>query len=269
MEVLYVKQDASSEHQSCEVSGTEGCSELFLCKDQMEIMRVDASVVLIPLFRIDVLASSEGIRFRAELPGTEANDHIELGQKLRPAGLPPSQELGGRKVLQVFVISDHIDRRSGAFKIVSPRSEQLVDCKQFLVMDVVVQLRSGEGPRKIGDRPDLIVRTTEREYAGHGIIRGVGFYDHRKVRRPMSENRSRGEGVLEFVKGGATGIAEIPGGTFTGEPSQRSDNVRVVVYELTIEVSKSQEGLNVLNLLRLGQVLYGLHLDRRHSQAGG
>ena len=85
----------------------------------------------------------------------------------------------------------------------------------------------------------------------------------------MSENRSRGEGVLEFVKGGATGIAEIPGGTFTGEPSQRSDNVRVVVYELTIEVSKSQEGLNVLNLLRLGQVLYGLHLDRRHSQAGG
>ena len=34
------------------------------------------SVVLIPLFGIDVLASSEGIRFRAELPRTEANDHI-------------------------------------------------------------------------------------------------------------------------------------------------------------------------------------------------
>ena len=85
----------------------------------------------------------------------------------------------------------------------------------------------------------------------------------------MSENGSGDEGVLEFAKGGATGVAKIPGGTFTGEPSQRSDNVGVVVYEPTIEVSKSQEGLNVLNLPRLGPVLYGLHLDRRHSQAGG
>ena len=269
MEVLYVKQDASLEHWGCKVSGMEECSELFLCKDQLGIIRVDVSIVLIPHFGMGVLAPSEGIKFCAKLPRTEANNHIELGKELRPVGLLPSQELGASKVLQVFVISDHIDRRSGAFKIVSPRSEQLVDCKQFLVMDVVVQLRSGEGPRKIGDRPDLVVRTMEREYAGNGIIRGVGFHDHQKVRRPMSENRSRGEGVLEFVKGGATGIAEIPGGTFTGEPSQRSDNVRVVVYELTIEVSKSQEGLNVLNLLRLGQVLYGLHLDRRHSQAGG
>ena len=269
MEVLYVEQDASSEHRSCEVSGTEECSELFLRKDQTEIMRVDVSVVLIPLFGIDVPASSEGIRFRAELPGTEANDHIELGQKLQPAGLPPSQELGGSKVLQVFVISDHIDRRTRAFKIVSPRSERLVDCKQFLVMGVIVQLRSGEDPRKIGDRPDLVVRTTEREYASNGIIRDVGFYDHRKVQRPMSENGSRGEGVLEFAKGGATGVAEIPGGTFMGEPNQRSDNVGVVIYEPTIEVSKSQEGLNVLNLRRLRQVLYGLHLDRRHSQARG
>ena len=136
-------------------------------------------------------------------------------------------------------------------------------------MGVVVQLRSGEGPRKIGDWPDLVVRTMERDHASNGIIRGVGFYDHWKVQRPMSENGSGGEGVLEFAKGRATGVAEIPGGTFTGELSQRSDNVGVVVYEPTIEVSKSQEGLNILNLPRLGPVLYGLHLDRRHSQAGG
>ena len=82
MEVLYVEQDASLEHWSCEVSGMEGCSELFLHKDQMEIMRVDISIVLIPLFGIDIPASSEGIRFRAKLPGMEANDHIELEQKL-------------------------------------------------------------------------------------------------------------------------------------------------------------------------------------------
>ena len=85
----------------------------------------------------------------------------------------------------------------------------------------------------------------------------------------MSEDRSRDEGILELAKGGATGIAKIPGGTLMGEPGQRSDNVGVVVYEPMIEVSKFQEGLNVLNLLRLGPVLYGLHLDWRHSQARG
>ena len=85
----------------------------------------------------------------------------------------------------------------------------------------------------------------------------------------MSEDRSGGKGILELVKGGVTDIAEIPGDTLTGELGQRSDNVGVVIYEPTIEVSKSQEGLNILNLLRLRPVLYGLHLDQRHSQASG
>ena len=85
MEVLYVKQDASLEHWSCKVSGTEGCSELFLCKDWPEIMRADTSIVLIPLFGIDIPASSEGIRFCAKLSRMEANDHIELGKELQPA----------------------------------------------------------------------------------------------------------------------------------------------------------------------------------------
>ena len=118
MEVLYVKQDASLEHWGCKVSGVKGCSELFLCKDRLEIIRVDVSIVLLPLFGIDVPAPSEGIKFHAKLPRTEANNHIELGKELRPVGLPPSQELGASKVLQVFVISDHIDQGTRAFKIV-------------------------------------------------------------------------------------------------------------------------------------------------------
>ena len=81
-------------------------------------------------------------------------------------------------------------------------------------MGVVVQLRSGKGPRKIDDQPDLIVRTMEREYAGNGLIRGVGFYDYQSVWSPMSEDRSGDEGVLELVKGRVTDVAEIPGGMY-------------------------------------------------------
>ena len=43
------------------------------------------SVVLIPLFGVDVPASSEGIRLSSEVSGTEVNDKVELGEELRPA----------------------------------------------------------------------------------------------------------------------------------------------------------------------------------------
>ena len=55
----------------------------------------------------------------------------------------------------------------------------------------------------------------------------------------MSEDRSGGEGVLELVKGGTTGVTEAPGCTFAGEASQRSDNIGVVIYELLVEISES------------------------------
>ena len=45
----------------------------------------------------------------------------------------------------------------------------------------------------------------------------------------MSEDRSRGEGVLELAKGGTTGVTEAPGCTLAGEASQRSDDIRVVI----------------------------------------
>ena len=89
-------------------------------EDWSEIMRIDASVVLIPLFRIDIPASSEGIRLHTKLSGAETNDHVKLGEELRPVGLPPGQELGSRKVLQVFVVGDHINWSSGALEVVMP-----------------------------------------------------------------------------------------------------------------------------------------------------
>ena len=50
VEVLHIEHGASPEYQSCEICCPEGHSELFLCKYWPEIVRVDASVVLIPLW---------------------------------------------------------------------------------------------------------------------------------------------------------------------------------------------------------------------------
>jgi hypothetical protein len=44
----------------------------------MEIMRVNLSIVLIPLFGIDVPASNKGILFGSKFSRMEMDDHIEL-----------------------------------------------------------------------------------------------------------------------------------------------------------------------------------------------
>ena len=85
----------------------------------------------------------------------------------------------------------------------------------------------------------------------------------------MGEDRSRGEGIFEVLEGGATGVTEVPENTFAGEAGQRSDDTRVIIYKLPVEICKAKEGLHVLDLLRLRPVLYGLHFLQRHSKSRG
>ena len=45
-------------------------------------MWIDVSVVLIPLFGVDVPVASEGIRFSSEVSGAETNNEVKLGEEL-------------------------------------------------------------------------------------------------------------------------------------------------------------------------------------------
>ena len=66
-----------------------------------------------------------------------------------------------------------------------------------------------------------------------------------------------------------TVVTEVPGNTFAGEVGQRSDNTGVIIYKTPIKICKAEEGLHVLDLPRLGPVLYGLHFLQRHSKSRG
>ena len=66
-----------------------------------------------------------------------------------------------------------------------------------------------------------------------------------------------------------TGVTEVSENTFAGEAGQRSDDARVIIYELPVEVCKPKKGLHVLDLLRLRSVLCGLYLLWRHSKSKG
>jgi len=55
----------------------------------------------------------------------------------------------------------------------------------------------------------------------------------------MSENRSRGECLLEEVESIMTGEVKLPGNILLGEVCQWNNSVQVVEDELAIEISKT------------------------------
>ena len=118
-------------------------------------MQVYMSVVPIPPFWVDVPTASEGIGLCSEVSRAEVDGEVELGEVLQSAGLTAGQDLGAGEILQVLVVSDHIDWRGGALKVMSPVLEGLEDGQQLLVMGVIVQLRGGQSPRIVSDGLEL------------------------------------------------------------------------------------------------------------------
>ena len=80
-------------------------------------------VVAIPLFKIDIPSSSECVGFGSEFSGTEADDEVETRKIFGPSCLSTREDFGHGKVLQILVISDHIDQESRAFEVMSPSFE--------------------------------------------------------------------------------------------------------------------------------------------------
>ena len=166
------------------------------------------------------------------------------------------------------MVSDNINWSCRALKIMVPGSKSLVDSKELLVMGVIVELWSGQSLCIVGDRPDLLARTTNGENVNDGIVGDICLYNDQSVWNPVGEDRSRGEGIFEVLESGVTGVTEVPGNTFMDKTGQRSDDTRVIIYKMPVKICKAEEGLHVLDLLRLRPVLYRLHLLQRHSKSG-
>ena len=79
------------------------------------------------------------------------------------------------------MVGDDVNWSCGAFKIMVPGLKSLVDSEELLVMGVVVELWSRQSLGIVGDRPDLLVRTTNRENASDSIVGGVCLYNDQSV----------------------------------------------------------------------------------------
>ena len=119
---------------------------MFLSEHGFQVVWVYTSIVPIPLFWVDVQTVSEGIGLCSKASRVEADGKVELREVLRPVGLMVGQDLGAGEVLQVFVVSDHIDWRGRALKVMLPVLEGLEDGQQLLVMGIIIQLRGRQSP---------------------------------------------------------------------------------------------------------------------------
>ena len=159
-------------------------------------MRIYTSGVPIPLFGVDIPVASEGIGLCSEVSRAEADDKVELGEVLQPAGLMAGQDLGAGEVLQVLVVGDHINRRGGALKVVSPVLEGLKDGQQLLVMGIIIQLRGRQSLRIVCDGLELRISANNGQNPGDGIVQGVSLDRKQSIGNSMSEDWSGSEGLL-------------------------------------------------------------------------
>ena len=83
-------------------------------------MRIDLSVLTIPLFRVDVPSSSECIQFPTKFTRLEPDYKVELGKEFGPMDLMSSKDLGSREILKVLVVCNNIDGFHRAFKVMMP-----------------------------------------------------------------------------------------------------------------------------------------------------
>ena len=85
-------------------------------------------------------------------------------------GLMAGQDLGAGEILQVLVVSDHIDWRGGALEVVSPVLEGLEDGQQLLVMGIIIQLGGGQSPRIVSYRSELRIGANNGQNVSDGIV---------------------------------------------------------------------------------------------------
>lgn len=93
------------------------------------------------------------------------------------------------------MVGNDIDRERSAFEVVSPSSKCFEDREEFLVVNIVVKLRSRESARVEGHRVDLLV-DDDGENAAKGVVRGISFDDDLCTRIPLNQSWGGGEGLL-------------------------------------------------------------------------
>ena len=76
----------------------------------------------------------------------------------------------------------------------------------------------------------------------------------------MGKDRGCRKGGFEAEEGRATLCSKVPRGILVSESSEWNNDLRVIEYEMMVEVGEAKKGLNVLHLTGLRPIGDGLTL---------
>ena len=130
---------------------------MFLHEHRSEVSQIYAGIIASPLFRIDVPLSSKSVRFGTEASGTKLDNEVELAEEFGPLDLSVCEQFSGRKILKIFMICYHIDWGWRSLKVMAPDFECFKNCKQFFVMDIIVELGQGKSLRVNSDQMNFAI----------------------------------------------------------------------------------------------------------------
>jgi hypothetical protein len=107
----------------------------------------------------------------------------------------------------------------------------------------------------------------DRDNGSDCVIRSVGLDDYGLSRNEVGKNGCFRKLLLQPVEGLGLDGAEMPWNVLPSESGKGLDNSRVVMNKATIEITKTQKGLNVLDLSGCGPCGDGLYFTRIHFEA--
>ena len=90
------------------------------------------------------------------------DSQVELGKVFGPSCLTSGKLLCSGKVLKVLMVSENIDGNGRSLEVMTPNHECSKDSKQFLVVSVIVKLKSQKGSRMKGYGMDFVIRSFGR-----------------------------------------------------------------------------------------------------------
>ena len=101
------------------------------------------------------------------------------------------------------------------------------------------------------------------------VVRGISLNYNLIVQNPKGKDQSCGKSLFKCFKGRMALIGKVPGCTLAGEACKWNGDFRISVNETTVEIGKTKERLDILDIPGFRPVLDNLDLYRAMVRPSG
>src|SRR5882724_10428936 len=116
-----------------------------------------------------------------------------------------------------------------------PSFESFKNCEELFVMDIIIDFWGRKSPGVECNRVQVTIRSHNGKDGGKCIVRGISL------------NCNLSVWDFKCFKGRMALIRELPGGTLVGKMCKQDCDFGISINEMTVEIGKAEEGLNVLD----------------------